>query len=187
MEIREVQAGSITIQLPIVTLPGTNVNIIVFDSLGQTQMIKNIAQEGIKYFTKPEIIICPEAKAIPIAQELARLWEIDYFVLRKAQKMYMKKAKSINVQSITTCGMQLLWYDAKEIEQLRNKKAMIFDDVVSSGGTLQALLTFAEDNSISISSISTIFLEGDSPMVQAIKNNYNFEMLGYLPLLSNVE
>ncbi len=184
MDIRTVNVGEMTVDLPVVPLPNTDLRIIVFDSLGKTQLVQDIAQQAIKNFTKPEVIICPEAKAIPLAQEMARLWNIEYFVLRKVQKVYMKTPKNITLQSVTTQGEQLLWYDAQDIVSLQGKKAMVFDDVISSGGTLDALLNFVQDNAIMVSSVATIFLEGESSRVQELSKKYSkFETLGYLPLL----
>ncbi len=184
MDIRTVQVGEITTDLPVVPLPNSDIRIIVFDSLGKMQLIQDIAAQAVKHFTKPEVIICPEAKAIPLTQEMARLWDIDYFVLRKVQKVYMKTAKHITLQSITTEGSQKLWYDAQDIPALQGKKVMIFDDVISSGGTIDAVLNFAQENALTVHSVATIFIEGESARVQELQERYvKFETLGYLPLL----
>ncbi len=184
MDMRKVQLGEMTVDLPVVPLPNSDIRIIVFDSLGKTKLIHDIATQCIKHFTKPDVIICPEAKAIPLTQEMARLWDIDYFVLRKVQKVYMKTAKNITVQSITTQGAQKLWYDAEDIPALLGKKVMIFDDVISSGGTIDAVLGFAQENNLTVHSVATIFIEGKSDRVQELQDKYKkFETLGYLPLL----
>ncbi len=175
---------NITLDLPVVPLPTLPLSIIVFDSLGKMQMIKDIAKLATESFTKPDYIVTPEAKSIPLAQEMARLWDIEYFVLRKAQKLYMKTAKSLTVQSITTAAEQKLWYDAEDIGPLKNKKVMLFDDVISTGGTLGAMLDFAEENKLQLSSIAAIFREGDSLNIDELKEKYGkVEFLGYLPLL----
>ncbi len=180
------QVGDTKVELPIVPLPNTNISILLFDSLGKTKLIQDLAGEGIKNFTKPDVIVCPEAKAIPLTQEMARLWNIDYFVLRKAKKLYMKEAKSVDVRSITTGGVQHLWYDADILHMVKNKKVMLFDDVISTGGTLKGMLDFAEDNNLNISSISTIFLEGESPLIDEIRAKYaNFEFLCPLHIIEN--
>ncbi len=180
------QVGDIQVELPIVPLPGTNISILLFDSLGKTKLIQDLASEGIKSFPKPDVIVCPEAKAIPLTQEMARLWNIDYFVLRKAKKLYMKDPKKVDVRSITTGGEQYLWYDADILHMVKNKKVMLFDDVISTGGTLRGMLDFAEDNSLEISSISTIFLEGQSQLIDEIRAKYpSFQYLCPLHIIEN--
>ncbi len=177
--------GKLSIELPVVPLPNSPYSIIVFDSFGKTSLIQDIAQQALQTFLKPDVIVCPEAKAIPLTQEMARLWNIDYFVLRKAKKLYMKEPKNIIVRSITTDAEQELWYDVADTHFMKDKKIMLFDDVISSGSTLQALLTFAKENVLSISSIATIFLEGDSLNTEELIETYGrLDYLGHLPLLT---
>ncbi len=180
------QVGDIQVELPIVPLPGTDISIILFDSLGKTKLIQDLAKEGVKKFAKPDVIVCPEAKAIPLTQELARLWDIDYFVLRKAKKLYMKEPKSVEVRSITTGGVQHLWYDTDILHMVKGKKVMLFDDVVSTGGTLRGMLDFVEDNKLDLLNICTIFLEGESKLMDEITKKYNcFNYLCHLPIIKN--
>ncbi len=181
--LAKVYAGDMQIALPVVALVGTPIKIILFDSFGQMKLIQDIAKEAVKHFTKPDYIVCPEAKSIPVAQEMARLWDIDYFVLRKSKKLYMQDPKSIDTKSITTLATQQLWYDASTIHMLQNKNIMIFDDVISSGGTIASVLAFAKDCSLSISSIASIFLESHSPYVKSLEIDYDLEHLGFLPII----
>lgn len=183
MKTTKVLAGKIELELPIVPIPDAPISIILFDSFGDTKMIHEVAKEAVAHFTKPDILVCPEAKGIPLAQEMSRLWDIDYFVLRKSKKLYMHVPKNIDASSITTAGKQQLWYDLDKIHQLEGKNVMLFDDVISTGGTLAAMLAFANECHLNVSSIGTIFIEGESPLVQDTKKKYKVETLGYLPLL----
>ncbi len=184
--IKTLQVGEMQVELPIVPLPGTGISIILFDSLGKTKLIQGLAEQAVKNFAKPDVIVCPEAKAIPLTQEMARLWDIDYFVLRKAKKLYMKEPKFVEVRSITTGGVQHLWYDADILSMVQNKKVMLFDDVISTGGTLRGMLDFIEDNKLNLLNICTIFLEGESELMDDIKKKYsNFNYLCWLPIIKN--
>ncbi len=185
MPTQTVSLGSLSLDLPILPIPNTNLSILAFDSFGKTQLIQDIAHEAASCFTKPDYIICPEAKAIPLAQEMSRLWNIDYYVLRKQRKLYMQEPHCLELRSITTMEDQKLWYDKGAMGFMEGKKGMIFDDVVSTGGTLRGLVTFAEKNNLEISTISTIFLEGKSDLVDEIRARYAFEYLGYLPLIES--
>ncbi len=183
-ETTTVKAGKLSIELPIVPLVGQDFSIILFDSFGDTKLIEILAKEAVENFTKPDVIICPEAKAIPLCQEIARRFEIDYFVLRKTKKLYMKEPKKIEYTSITTNTTQELWYDFSKVENLKNKKIMLFDDVISTGGTISAMIDFVKTNKLDVSSIATIFVEGDSQYRDNLTKDYNgIESLGKLQLL----
>lgn len=187
MKTTKVLAGKLELELPIVPIPDAPISIILFDSFGDTKLINKVAKEAVAVFTKPDILVCPEAKAIPLAQEMSRLWDIDYFVLRKSKKLYMHTPKNIDASSITTAGKQKLWYDMEKAHQLEGKNIMLFDDVISTGGTLAAMLAFANECHCTVSSVATIFIEGESPLVQETKKKYKLETLGYLPLLDKEE
>lgn len=182
-EVATVCIGGIYVELPIVPLKGLPISIILFDSFGKMRLIQDIAQEAVKCFIKPDCIVCPEAKSIPVAQEMARLWNIEYFVLRKAKKLYMKEPKSIDTQSITTANPQQLWYDEMEVQALKGKKIMLFDDVISTGGTIASVVAFQKACELEVSSIASIFLEGESAYVKSLCDDYTLEHLGFLPIL----
>ncbi len=184
MPKQAVQAGDVTVDLPIVPLPDTNISILLFDSLGRMKLIQDLAAEAVKRFTKPDLIVCPEAKAIPLTQEMARLWGIDYFVLRKEKKLYMDEPQSLQIRSITTAGERKLWYDKAYTASIKHMKIMLFDDVISTGGTLAALVSFAEDNDLNVVSVATIFTEGESEYVQEVAQKFGeIESLGHLDII----
>lgn len=176
--------GKESFPLPICNLPGTDLYIIGFDSMGRSKLISLAAQALIDEFGFKDVdfIVCPEAKAIPVAQELARILNVDYFVLRKAKKLYMADPQYIEVHSITTEGRQLLWYDNAEAEnRLKGKNVMLFDDVISTGSSFRALEDFAEKTNCAVTHKVAILKEGDS------HGRNDVESLGYLPLISRKE
>ncbi len=184
MQTKVIKTGNLNIELPVVPLQEAGISIILFDSFKDTSIIASIAQEAVKSFTKPDIMICPEVKALPLCIEMARLWNIEYFVLRKTQKVFMTEPRSISYYSITSKGEQRLWYDAQDAAKLQDKKVMLFDDVISTGGTLKALLNFAQSCKLNISSIATIYIEGEIEPLLTLTKDYNgIEYLGFLPIL----
>ncbi len=184
MRTQIVKTGSLNIELPIVALHEAGISIVLFDSFKDTTLTPRIAQEAVKNFTKPDIMVCPEVKALPLCIEMARLWNIEYFVLRKTQKVFMTEPRSISYESITSKGEQKLWYDAKDAAKLQGKKVMLFDDVISTGGTLKALLDFSTQSALSISSIATIYIEGEIEPLMTLTQDYKgIEYLGFLPIL----
>lgn len=179
-ELVEADLNGYTFTMPICQLGTSELHIIGFDSMGRTRLIHEVAKALLQVadFRKVDYIVCPEAKAIPVAQEMSRLLGVNYFVLRKAKKAYMKKPEYIEVRSITTEGIQTLWYDSQEIEDsLKGKSVMLFDDVVSTGASYKALEEFAEKNSLNVVGKCAVFSEGDAKVRKDIK------VLGHLPLL----
>lgn len=176
-------AGSekMELSLPICKIPGTDLNIIAFDSMGDMKLIKEVARLLDKSLPTFDVLVCPEAKAIPVAQALCDIRGVDYFVLRKSAKLYMSEPVSIDVRSITTQKDQQLWYCRQAASRFVGKKVLLFDDVVSTGATLKVLEKFAADNGLSVCAKATIFAEGDA------KDNKEIIYLGYLPIIPDSE
>jgi adenine phosphoribosyltransferase len=88
----------------------------------------------------PEVFVTAEAKAIALTQELARnLWHDRYVVLRKSRKSYMQDPIRFRGDSITS-GDQEYWVEQTDLDYLHNKRVVLVDDVVSTGGTAKTFL-----------------------------------------------
>ena len=126
-------------------LPKVKINdklaIASFVMFGDTELVEKCSKHLFeKVLTLgADILICPEAKAIPLTHALARRLNIDYVVARKTVKGYMVNPMIEKVQSITTIGAQTLVLDECDIEKLQGKNVGIIDDVVSTGGSLIGL------------------------------------------------
>lgn len=175
------QAGDKTLELslPVCKIPGTDKNIIAFDSMGNMRVIKEVAKLLDAALPQFDVLVCPEAKAIPVGQALCNLRDVDYYVLRKACKLYMEEPASIDVRSITTQKDQKLWYCKKAASKYKGKRVLLFDDVVSTGATLRVLEKFASDLDLTVAAKAAIFAEGDA------KDNKEVITLGYLPILKD--
>lgn len=129
------------------TLPIINVaqklSIASFVMLGDTELIEAIAESIFHHQDFPreqiEILVCPEAKAIPLTHALAIRLNIDYVVLRKTKKSYMQDCFIEKTKSITTNEDQQLVLDGPEKIRLQGKRICLVDDVVSTGGSLKAM------------------------------------------------
>jgi adenine phosphoribosyltransferase len=133
----------LTRKLPIVNVGdgiwiASNAEII----LGDIEFISRAA-EAIKERISglsPDAIVAPEAKSIGLAYEVARqLGHKRIIVARKSIKAYMKNFVLEHLKSITTSEEQRLVLSDKDIDYLQGKKVCILDDVVSTGGTIEAL------------------------------------------------
>ncbi|MBO7318607.1 MAG: adenine phosphoribosyltransferase, partial [Clostridia bacterium] len=120
------------------------------------------AGELLKKCPEFDFIVAPEAKAIPLAHEMARQSGKPYFICRKGAKLYMQSPVSVNVRSITTDKEQTLFMDSLEGEQLRGKRVIILDDVISTGESLLAVRKLIEQFDADIVAQAAILAEGDA-------------------------
>jgi len=136
--------------------------IYALDMMGQTIWNKCAAQalyEKLADFDF-DIILTAEAKAIGLAEELSGLCEhTEYVVLRKSAKLYMPNPVSVEVQSITTTEKQHFYLGQDKLALLKNRRALIVDDVLSTGGTLKAMLEIARQASCQIVAIAVVLTE----------------------------
>ena len=148
-------------ELPICKV-NDNLDIAGFVIFGDVEMTVASAGELLKKCPEFDYIVAPEAKAIPLAHEMARQSGKPYFICRKGAKLYMQSPVSVNVRSITTDKEQTLFMDSLEGEQLRGKKVIILDDVISTGESLLAVRKHIEQFDADIVAQAAILAEGDA-------------------------
>ena len=86
----------------------------------------------------------------------------QYFLARKAPKLYMQDVFSATVRSITTAKEQTLYLDKADAEQMKGKRILIIDDVISSGESLHALENLVEKAGGEIVGRMAILVEGEA-------------------------
>lgn len=148
-------------ELPICKV-NDKLDIAGFVIFGDVEMTVAAAGELLKKCPDFDFIVSPEAKAIPLAHEMARQSGKPYFICRKGAKLYMQTPVSVNVRSITTDKEQTLFMDSLEGEQLRGKKVIILDDVISTGESLLAVKKLVEEFDGNIVAQAAILAEGDA-------------------------
>ena len=148
-------------ELPICKV-NDNLDIAGFVIFGDVEMTVAAAGELLKKCPEFDFIVAPEAKAIPLAHEMARQSGKPYFICRKGAKLYMQTPVSVNVRSITTDKEQTLFMDSLEGEQLRGKRVVILDDVISTGESLLAVRKLVEQFDADIVAQAAILAEGDA-------------------------
>jgi adenine phosphoribosyltransferase len=109
--------------------------------LGDTELVEKSAAALYEKLPKYiiDILVCPEAKAIPLAQALASLLKVNYVVVRKSVKGYMNDPLVENTNSITTIEEQQLVLDGTDVQKISGRNVCIVDDVVSTGGSLKSI------------------------------------------------
>ena len=153
--------ASLERELPICKV-NDNLDIAGFVIFGDVEMTVASAGELLKKCPEFDFIVAPEAKAIPLAHEMARQSGKPYFICRKGAKLYMQTPVSVNVRSITTDKEQTLFMDSLEGEQLRGKRVLILDDVISTGESLLAVRKLVEQFDADIVAQAAILAEGDA-------------------------
>ena len=137
--------------------------IAVLNILGDTELVqvsaKAMAEKlaGIDY----DILVTAEAKSIPLAHALSVETSKPYVILRKIYKPYMGVALSAETLSITTGKSQMLYLDEKDHELIKNKRAVLLDDVISTGSTLEGMRLVMEKSNTQTVAEAAIFTEGD--------------------------
>ena len=161
MEFYKMKIAGMERELPICEV-NEHLDIAGFVIFGDAPLTVACAEELLKKCPEFDYIIAPEAKAIPLAHEMSRQSGKKYFVLRKGAKLYMKEPTSVHVRSITTDKVQTLYIDALEGEQIRGKKVVILDDVISTGESLKASEELINKFGGEIVAKAAILAEGDA-------------------------
>ena len=89
----------------------------------------------------------------------------------------MKDAVSVEVRSITTDAVQTLILDGVEGEQIRGKRVVILDDVISTGESLKAVEVLCGKFDANVVAKAAVLAEGDA----AERDDIVF--LGTIPLI----
>jgi adenine phosphoribosyltransferase len=153
----------LTRDLPVVQVsPGTW--IASFVMLGDVALV-NACAEALAPRLKDyrfDFVAGPEAKVLPLLHALAtQFGQERYVVCRKNLKSYMKNPLVVNAESITTTGVQTMVLDEPDTQRIRGKRVAIVDDVVSTGGSLQAMEELMQMAGAKVACRAAVLKEGD--------------------------
>ena len=154
--------------------------IAILNILGDTELVQACAKalgKGLKAI-KFDILVTAEAKSIPLAHALSVETKKPYIVLRKAYKPYMGAALIAETLSITTGEPQTLIMDEKDQSLVKGKRAVIVDDVISTGSTLQGMRMIMEKAGAEVVGEAAIMTEGERAQWEHVI------ALGHLPLFT---
>lgn len=132
-----------------------------FVIFGDVELTEHCARELLKIAPDYDYMLTAESKGIPLIYEMARQsGQNKYFLARKAQKLYMQDIFEMEVKSITTEKLQHLYLDSSDAEQMKGKRILIVDDVISTGESLHALEALVQQVGAEIAGRVTILAEG---------------------------
>lgn len=176
-EMYAVEIAGIKRELPLFEIkPG--LRIAILNILGDTELVEVSADALLEKLSDKEfdLIITAESKSIPLAHAMSVRSKVPYVVLRKSYKPYMGNAIRVETNSITTGALQTLILDEKDLHEIKGKKVIIVDDVISTGSTLEGMRNILSLANSTIVAEAAVFTEGSEDDWQEIVS------LGHLPL-----
>ena len=157
-----IEVAGLKRQLPMFPI-ADDLYIAAFILLGDQELTVHCAEALLKKAPEYDYILTAEAKGIPLVHEMARQAGAErYFVARKKMKLYMGDAIDVDVQSITTAGMQKLYLTEEDANLMKGKRVLIVDDVISTGKSLEALEKLVEKAGGVICGRMAVLAEGDA-------------------------
>lgn len=156
----EIDIAGLKRQLPLCRVTD-DLYIGAFVIFGDVELTVHCAAELLRRVPEYDYLLAPEAKSIPLLYEMARQSGAEkYFLARKGPKLYMTGAFQVEVQSITTEGVQKLVIDTADAELMRGKRILILDDVISTGESLRATEALVEKAGGIVAGRAAVLAEG---------------------------
>ena len=137
-------------------------DIAAFILFGDVEITEKSAEALLAKSPAFDVILTPEAKSIPLAYEMSRQCGKKYVVARKGVKVYMGNAISVDDKSITTQSDQKLYLGEDDVADLKGKRVLILDDVISTGGSLLAVEKLVEQAGGTVVAKCAVLAEGDA-------------------------
>lgn len=161
MEYYTLNIAGLTRELPLCSI-NDKIDIAAFIMFSDVEITVACAEELLKKVPEFDVIITAESKGIPLGYELSRQSGKKYIVARKFVKLYMKNPIAVEVKSITTDRQQTLYLDENDMNELKGKKVLIADDVISTGESLDCLIKLVERAGGNIVCKSAVLAEGEA-------------------------
>lgn len=132
-----------------------------FVIFGDVELTCACAAELLKKAPDFDYMVAPEAKAIPLIHEMARQsGRNEYFLVRKAPKLYMNGVFETTVKSITTAHVQKLYMDGADAAKMKGKRILVLDDVISTGESIAAVERLVEQAGGQVVARMAVLAEG---------------------------
>jgi adenine phosphoribosyltransferase len=177
--VHRVSINGLTRELPLFEV-APQVKIAIFNMLGDTEIVEAAADAlAARMPENAQAMIVPEVKAVPLGHALSVRTGLPYVVVRKIHKPYMANCLDVEVVSITTGKPQNLYLDGKDLPLVQNRNAVLVDDVISTGSTLQGLMLLMEKAQANVVAQMAVFTEGDRADWSHV------QALGHLPIFTD--
>lgn len=156
-----IEIGGVSRVLPVREV-APNVRVALFNILGDWELTE--AAGKALAATLPagvDALVMPDGKATALLHVMGRETGLATFVARKEKKPYMAEpVRAHAYRSITTDREQMLCLGADDAAALAGKRVVIVDDVVSTGGTLNATKALMAEVGAEVVAVAAVFTEG---------------------------
>ncbi len=157
-----IRVAGLTRELPLCPI-SDSLSIAGFVIFGDVELTCACAKALLEKAPEFDYMVAPEAKAIPLAHEMARQsGRNEYILTRKKKKAYMTDVFETADSSITTEGEQKLYMDGADARRIRGKRVLILDDVISTGGSIAAVENLVTQAGGIVVARMAILAEGDA-------------------------
>jgi Adenine/guanine phosphoribosyltransferases and related PRPP-binding proteins len=136
-----------------------------FIMFGDAELTVACARELLKLVPadRYDYMLTAEAKSIPLIHEMARQSGAKkYFLARKGMKVYLTNPLHVSVHSITTQSEQHLYLSGEDAQELRGKRVLLLDDVISTGESMKALEMLTAEAGATVVDRIAVLAEGDA-------------------------
>lgn len=161
MNTYKLEVAGLTRELPVCPL-NDKIDIAAFVMFSDVELTVKTAEELLKKVPEFDVILTAESKGIPLGYEMARQSGKKYIVARKSVKLYMTNPIAVEVKSITTAAVQTLYLSEEDAAELKGKRVLIADDVISTGESLNSLIALIEKVGGNLVGKAAVLAEGDA-------------------------
>ena len=161
MSVYKINIAGCERELPICPI-NEHMDIAGFVMFSDVEVTEAVAKALLAKCPEHDVIVTAESKGIPLAYEMARIGCRNYVVARKGIKAYMEDPIHVEVKSITTDHVQKLYLSKADCENLRGKRILIVDDVISTGESLAAMEELLHEIGGNVVGKACVLAEGDA-------------------------
>ena len=186
-QVHRVVLGGAEVALPVVAVaPEVAVALLVVPDLGIAVLDRAVSDLAEQVAPEaPEVVVGTATLGVPVAHALAGALGLDdWVVLQKTRKAHLHDALSAPVRSITTDADQELLLDRRSAQALAGRRAVLVDDVVSTGASVAAGLDLLRQAGARVVAVAALLTEADAWRDVLGADAALVRSLGSLPLFS---
>lgn len=184
-QFHQAQIGSQVLDLPVVALnDGLAVALLITVDLGVGVLERAGADLAALLSDRSVDVVCSVATmGIPVAIELTRALGLEeYVIAHKTRKIHLADGEWEPVRSITTDAEQSLGLDRARLGAIAGKQVVIVDDVISTGGSMQAATNLVRRVGGHVAALGCLATEGHAWRAALGADAELVVRLGSLPL-----
>jgi adenine phosphoribosyltransferase len=160
-QFHELTIGNCRRQLSVVEVK-PNVHIAFMDIVGDVELMDaGLRALVAKVSAEFEVILGGDTVGMVTAHHLSLVSGRPYVVARKKRTAIMREVLTAQAQSVTAQQPFTFWLGRHQAEKLTGRHVLVVDEVASTGSTLRALRSLAEQAGARSVTLSAIATEGE--------------------------